>query len=138
MRQYKQACSLPLRVRGERRSSCGRPVQEGQLYNAEDGRKALRDVFALGLFDNVQVFPKPNQRDEAKARPPSRAQGAALDASMHMRALAVGAEMQGAACSRHAVRMHRITAADGELRVLRCCSADDLRTRLGIRRVRAA
>ena len=43
-------------------------VQEGQLYNAEDGRKALRDVFALGLFDNVQVFPKPNQRDEAKVR----------------------------------------------------------------------
>lgn len=45
-----------------------RPVmmQPGQLYNAEDGRKALRDVFALGLFDNVQIFPKPNQRDESK------------------------------------------------------------------------
>ena len=42
--------------------------QEGQLYNAEDGRKALRDVFALGLFDNVQVFPKQNARDEAKVR----------------------------------------------------------------------
>ena len=43
-------------------------LQEGQLYNAEDGRKALRDVFALGLFDNVQVFPKQNARDEAKVR----------------------------------------------------------------------
>lgn len=43
-------------------------TQEGQLYNAEDGRKALRDVFALGLFDNVQVFPKQNARDEAKVR----------------------------------------------------------------------
>ena len=41
-------------------------MQPGQLYNAEDGRKALRDVFALGLFDNVQIFPKPNQRDESK------------------------------------------------------------------------
>lgn len=40
--------------------------QQGQLYNAEDGRKALRDVFALGLFDNVQIFPKPNQKDESK------------------------------------------------------------------------
>lgn len=25
------------------------------IYNLEDGRKALRDVFALQLFDNVQV-----------------------------------------------------------------------------------
>ena len=31
-------------------------VQTGQLYNAEDGRKALRDIFSLGLFDNVQVW----------------------------------------------------------------------------------
>ena len=30
-------------------------LQTGQLYNAEDGRKALRDIFALGLFDNVQA-----------------------------------------------------------------------------------
>ena len=30
-------------------------LQPGELYNAEDGRKALRDIFALGLFDNVQV-----------------------------------------------------------------------------------
>ena len=39
-------------------------AQPGQLYNAEDGRKALRDIFALGLFDNVQVYPK--QVDPAK------------------------------------------------------------------------
>lgn len=43
-------------------------AQPGQLYNAEDGRKALRDVFALGLFDNVQIFPRPNPKDEAKVR----------------------------------------------------------------------
>ncbi|BDA41547.1 Protein TOC75, chloroplastic [Coccomyxa sp. Obi] len=42
------------------------PFKPGQLYNAEDGRKALRDVFALGLFDNVQIFPRPNPKDEAK------------------------------------------------------------------------
>lgn len=30
-------------------------VQEGQIYNAEDSRKALRDVFDLNLFENVQV-----------------------------------------------------------------------------------
>lgn len=29
------------------------------IYNLEDGRKALRDVFALQLFDNVQVGVKP-------------------------------------------------------------------------------
>lgn len=44
-------------------------MQNGQLYNAEDGRKALRDVFALGLFDNVQIFPRPSQKDESKAHP---------------------------------------------------------------------
>ena len=95
-------------------------MQEGQLYNAEDGRKALRDVFALGLFDNVQVFPKPNQRDEAKARPPSRPDGEAPDASMRMQAPAVRADAQGAACLRHAVQMHQMTAAGRKLRVLRC------------------
>ena len=47
-------------------TKCVAVVQPGQLYNAEDGRKALRDVFALGLFDNVQIFPKPNQKDESK------------------------------------------------------------------------
>ena len=41
-------------------------LQEGQLYNTEDGRKALRDIFALQLFDNVQVFPRQNPKDEAK------------------------------------------------------------------------
>lgn len=30
-------------------------AQPGMIYNLEDGRKALRDVFALQLFDNVQV-----------------------------------------------------------------------------------
>jgi hypothetical protein len=30
-------------------------LQPGMIYNLEDGRKALRDVFALQLFDNVQV-----------------------------------------------------------------------------------
>ena len=30
-------------------------MQEGQLYNTDDGRKALRDIFALNLFENVQV-----------------------------------------------------------------------------------
>lgn len=42
------------------------PFQEGQLYNTDDGRKALRDIFALNLFENVQVMPKPNQRDDSK------------------------------------------------------------------------
>ena len=31
-------------------------LQVGQLYNTDDGRKALRDIFALNLFENVQVF----------------------------------------------------------------------------------
>ena len=40
--------------------------QAGQQYNTEDGRKALRDIFALQIFDNVQIFPRPNAKDEAK------------------------------------------------------------------------
>jgi outer membrane protein assembly factor BamA len=44
----------------------GTDAQSGQIYNAEDGRKALRDVFALGLFDNVQIFPKQNTKNEAQ------------------------------------------------------------------------
>jgi hypothetical protein len=31
------------------------PVEAGGLYNMNDGRKALQNVFALDLFDNVQV-----------------------------------------------------------------------------------
>ncbi|KAL0049777.1 hypothetical protein WJX82_009734 [Trebouxia sp. C0006] len=42
------------------------PIHAGQLYNTDDGRKALRDIFALNLFENVQVMPKPNQRDDTK------------------------------------------------------------------------
>ncbi|KAK9809832.1 hypothetical protein WJX72_000025 [[Myrmecia] bisecta] len=42
------------------------PFKEGQLYNVEDGKKALRDIFALGLFDNVQVVPKQNAKDDSK------------------------------------------------------------------------
>lgn len=33
-------------------------LQEGNLYNTDDGRKALRDIFALNLFENVQVCQK--------------------------------------------------------------------------------
>lgn len=42
------------------------PFKRGQLYNNEDGRRALRDIFALQLFDNVQVVPKQNPKDETK------------------------------------------------------------------------
>lgn len=60
-------------------------LQPGQLYNAEDGRKALRDVFALGLFDNVQIFPKPNQKDESKVQcvPPLASGSLAVVLPMH-------------------------------------------------------
>ncbi len=30
-------------------------LQEGTLYNMNDGRKTLQNVFALELFENVQV-----------------------------------------------------------------------------------
>eukprot|EP01025_Chloroclados_australasicus_P034661 TRINITY_DN3540_c0_g2_i1.p1 TRINITY_DN3540_c0_g2~~TRINITY_DN3540_c0_g2_i1.p1 ORF type:complete len:699 (-),score=90.17 TRINITY_DN3540_c0_g2_i1:73-2169(-) len=42
------------------------PFQRGLPYNVEDGRRALRDIFSLGLFDNVQVQPKQNPRDESR------------------------------------------------------------------------
>jgi hypothetical protein len=31
------------------------PVEIGTLYNMNEGRKTLQNVFALDLFDNVQV-----------------------------------------------------------------------------------
>ena len=42
------------------------PFVPGQLYNVEDAKRALRDIFALQLFDNVQVVPKPAAEDGAK------------------------------------------------------------------------
>ncbi|GBG61930.1 hypothetical protein CBR_g26093 [Chara braunii] len=39
-------------------------MQRGEMYNIEDGRKALRDVFMLQLFENVQVVPKPDESEE--------------------------------------------------------------------------
>jgi outer membrane protein assembly factor BamA len=36
------------------------------MYNTEDGRRALRDIFALQLFDNVQIIPRTNMKDESK------------------------------------------------------------------------
>ena len=38
----------------------------GQLYNVEDAKTALRDIFLLQLFDNVQVVPRPDDRDQSK------------------------------------------------------------------------
>jgi outer membrane protein assembly factor BamA len=31
-----------------------------------DGRRALQNIFALDLFDNVQVFPRQNERDPSR------------------------------------------------------------------------
>lgn len=31
------------------------PIRQGMLYNVEDAKRALRDIFTLQLFDNVQV-----------------------------------------------------------------------------------
>lgn len=31
------------------------PIEKGKLYNLGDGRRTLQNVFALDLFDNVQV-----------------------------------------------------------------------------------
>jgi len=38
----------------------------GNLYSVHDAKQALRDVFALSLFDNVQVVPRPDEQDQAK------------------------------------------------------------------------
>jgi IAP75 family protein translocase len=42
------------------------PFRPGQLYNVEDAKRALRDIFQLQLFDNVQVVPKPAEEDAQK------------------------------------------------------------------------
>ena len=63
-------CHCPIGPAGTRElGACG--MQVGQLYNTEDGRKALRDIFALQLFDNVQIFPRQDQVDQTKVRPGS-------------------------------------------------------------------
>ncbi|KAK3264374.1 Protein toc75-3, chloroplastic [Cymbomonas tetramitiformis] len=42
------------------------PFKVGELYNVEDAKRALRDIFVLQLFDNVQVVPKPNEEEQSK------------------------------------------------------------------------
>ena len=42
------------------------PVEVGTLYSMNDGRKTLQNVFALDLFDNVQVFPRQNEKDPSR------------------------------------------------------------------------
>lgn len=42
------------------------PVEVGTLYNLNDGRKCLQNVFSLDLFDNVQVFPRQNEKDPSR------------------------------------------------------------------------
>ncbi|GAB4821994.1 hypothetical protein N2152v2_009040 [Parachlorella kessleri] len=42
------------------------PIEEGTLYNMNDGRKTLQNVFALELFENVQILPRQNERDTSK------------------------------------------------------------------------
>lgn len=42
------------------------PFRVGTLYNVEDAKRALRDIFLLQLFDNVQVVPKPDDEDPQK------------------------------------------------------------------------
>jgi hypothetical protein len=42
------------------------PFRVGTLYNVEDAKRALRDIFLLQLFDNVQVVPKPDDDDPQK------------------------------------------------------------------------
>lgn len=44
----------------------GAVVQKGQVYNASDGQRALRDVFAMGIFDSMQILPNADQRDPSK------------------------------------------------------------------------
>ena len=40
----------------------------GELYNVEDAKSALRDIFLLQLFDNVQVVPRPDENDPSKVQ----------------------------------------------------------------------
>lgn len=42
------------------------PVEVGTLYNMNEGRKTLQNVFALDLFDNVQILPRQNERDPSR------------------------------------------------------------------------
>jgi outer membrane protein assembly factor BamA len=39
-------------------------LQEGHVFNIEAGKQALRNINSLGLFSNIEVNPKPDEKSE--------------------------------------------------------------------------
>ncbi|PSC70609.1 chaperonin 60B2 [Micractinium conductrix] len=42
------------------------PIEVGTLYSTRDGHKTLQNVFALDLFDNVQILPRQSEKDQSR------------------------------------------------------------------------
>ncbi|XP_027088790.1 protein TOC75-3, chloroplastic [Coffea eugenioides] len=41
-----------------------RQLQKGQVFNIEAGKQALRNINSLGLFSNIEVNPRPDEKNE--------------------------------------------------------------------------
>ena len=39
-------------------------LQKGQVFNIEAGKQALRNINSLGLFSNIEVNPRPDEKNE--------------------------------------------------------------------------
>lgn len=42
----------------------GPQLQRGNVFNIEAGKQALRNINALGLFSNIEVNPRPDEKNE--------------------------------------------------------------------------
>ena len=38
-------------------------LQQGKVFNIESGKRALNDVFSLGLFTMAEVNPRPDEKE---------------------------------------------------------------------------
>lgn len=42
----------------------GAQLRPGQVFNIEAGKQALRNINGLGLFSNIEVNPRPDEKNE--------------------------------------------------------------------------
>lgn len=43
---------------------CGLQIRQGNVFNIEGGKQALRNLNSLALFSNIEVNPRPDEKNE--------------------------------------------------------------------------
>lgn len=43
---------------------CALQLRQGQVFNIEAGKQALRNINSLALFSNIEVNPRPDEKNE--------------------------------------------------------------------------